>query len=104
MADLNLNLSNNNQPRTIRARTGQTTDPLPPGKKLEEKEFPNITPAKHDGADAPELSKEDIKAHKEELQHQQNAAPKYDPSGESKNIGPVKSAANIKAGREPHIN
>ena len=38
MADLKLDLNSSHAPRTIRARTGQTTDPLPPGKKLEEKE------------------------------------------------------------------
>ena len=52
---------------------GQATDPLPAGKKLEQKEFPNLTPAKHDAAGntGEELSKEDLKAHKAELKAMQ---------------------------------
>ena len=109
-------LKNPNQPREIRARTGQLEDPLPEGKKIEEKEwvsdhavhistdpcklysrfswtihfrstarrdavfrcrFPNITPAKHDSSDQPELSKEELEAHKEGLKQMQKKDPKH---------------------------
>lgn len=39
--------------------------------------FPNITPAKHDAGTQPELSKEDVAAHKEELKHMQTKDAKH---------------------------
>lgn len=149
--------------RQIRARTGQLEDPLPEGKKLEEKEyvcdmhkitdpesvltakdmrcllkrersflclglgsdqfltqssqagslcccktstqsacrFPKITPVKHDGDVSPELSKEDVKAHKEELQHLQKKDPKHggEPNNMSKFADNTKSMATGMSGR-----
>lgn len=89
--------------REIRARTGQLEDPLPEGKKLAEKEFPKITPAKHDGATTsdPELSKDDILAHKEELKNMQNKDAKHggEPNSLAKHTDNVKSMSAM-SGRE----
>lgn len=83
--------------REIRARTGQLEDPLPAGKKLAEREFPKITPSKHDGmtTSTSELSKGDIAAHKEELQNMDNKGPKHggEPIIMSKHFGNVKSTS-----------
>ena len=63
--------------------------------------FPDITPAKHDGDQQDqELSKDDIKAHKAELQHMQHKDPKH--GGEPNNLkktDPISSSASTKPGR-----
>lgn len=69
-------------PRSIRARTGQTQDPIPDGMHLEEKKvrLPMVAAATEEGETSPselaaiaqgahpQSAKEDKKAHKEELQ------------------------------------
>ncbi|KAK9904984.1 hypothetical protein WJX75_007093 [Coccomyxa subellipsoidea] len=76
----NLVHSNNNLPRTIRARTAATSDPVPEGKHLDAgpKHHPNIVPANHGAAitEAGERTqaqeREDRKAHVKEMEHARN--------------------------------
>ena len=64
--------------------------------------FPNITPAKHDGQEdnAEELSKDDLKARKEEMRNMQQKDAKH--GGESNRLtkaDPISSSASTKPGR-----
>mmetsp|Transcript_13496 Transcript_13496/g.40823 ORF Transcript_13496/g.40823 Transcript_13496/m.40823 type:complete len:149 (-) Transcript_13496:538-984(-) len=92
-------------PRSIRSRTGQTTDPIPDGMHLEEKKvrLPMVAAETEEGEQSPselaaiaqgahpQSSKEDKKAHKEELERlhgdakakQTNAQANSGPSGPS---------------------